>query len=60
MAKTTTLTHRCQYCNAYRSRLYICHVCDAKLCGGCSFKRNNGKVVCSGGGTCHQQSRQGD
>lgn len=57
---TTTIVRRCQSCRVYRSRLYICHVCGAKLCGCCSFKRNNGKIICSGGGACHQQSKAED
>jgi hypothetical protein len=54
---TTMLVRKCQDCGVHRSRLNVCHVCDKKLCGGCSFKRNNGKIVCSGGGTCHQASK---
>jgi hypothetical protein len=55
---TTTLIRRCQNCSIYRSRLYICHVCDRKLCGWCSFKRPNGQRVCCDGGDCHLTSAQ--
>ncbi len=57
---TTTLVRKCERCASRRSRLNICHVCDAKLCGICSFRRNNGKIVCSGGGWCHQTSKAED
>ncbi len=29
---------RCQACGVFRARLYECAVCEARLCGCCSFR----------------------